>query len=175
MRLFIAINFDEETKARLLEVQSRLKTAGRGNFSHPENIHLTLVFLGETAPERLGEIRTVMDSLRVPKLRLSFDRAGNFGDLWWLGLAQNKELLTLQRELFEGLKQAGFPLENRRFSPHITLARQFRPHGLLDKDWLLGESFSTGADRVSLMLSERIAGKLTYTEQYAVAAKQTKG
>lgn len=115
-----------------------------------------------------------MAALCVPRLCLSFNQTGNFGDLWWLGIAQNKELLALQQELFEGLKQAGFPLESRRFSPHITLARQFRPHGPLDKNWLLGEGFSARADRVSLMLSERIAGKLTYTEQYAAAAKQTK-
>ena len=52
MRLFIAINFDEETKQSIIAVQRRLREWGRGNFSHPENLHLTLAFLGETAPER---------------------------------------------------------------------------------------------------------------------------
>lgn len=175
MRLFVAINFDEETKARLCGVQDRLKALGAGNFSRPENLHLTLVFLGETQPEKLAEICALMEGLRFPRLELSFDRADFFsredGALWWLGLAPNRALFALQRELAQGLEQAGFPIERRRFSPHITLARQFRLRETPDKAQLLGAPFSASADRVSLMLSERVAGRLTYTEQFKVFAK----
>lgn len=176
MRLFIAINFDEETKARLCGAQDRLRAVGAGNFSHPENLHLTLAFLGETKPERLEEICALMDGLRFPRLQLSFDRVDSFsregGELWWAGLAPNKELFALQKELAEGLRQAGFPIESRRFSPHITLARQLRLREAPDKARLLGTAFSTTADRLSLMRSERVAGRLTYTERYAVFAEQ---
>lgn len=179
MRLFIAINFDEETRARICQVQDRLKVLCTGNFSRPENFHLTLAFLGETKPQKLGEICALMDRLRFPHLSLSFDRVGCFSqegsELWWLGLAQNKALLALQRELTEGLRQAGFPIESRRFSPHITLARKLRFREVPDKAQLLGTAFSTTADRLSLMLSERVGGRLTYTEQYKVFAASPRG
>jgi len=48
MRLFIAINFPDEIKATIAKIRDGLKEkAFRGNFSSDENLHLTLVFLGE--------------------------------------------------------------------------------------------------------------------------------
>lgn len=173
MRLFIAINFDKETKQNIIAVQRRLRELGRGNFSRPENLHLTLAFLGEVAPERVAVIRRLMDKLNVPQLRLVFDHVGRFqrdgGDVWWIGLEPNKALLALQKELYHQLIDAGFQLDNRRFSPHITLARKVVLDKEPDRSKLIEVPFATNVDTVSLMLSERIDGKLTYTEQYAVA------
>jgi len=187
MRLFIAINFDEPTVARIMEIQQRLREMGRGSFSHPENLHLTLAFLGEIEPQSVRDIQEAMAQLVVPILRLEFSSVGDFrrdgGSLWWVGLAPNRELTALQKELTAQLKARGFVLEERRFSPHITLARKVvlsespgsqgntkdRPSP--DKAQLLGKPFFTEADTVSLMLSERIDGKLTYTELYSVAKK----
>ena len=48
MRLFIAINFSDKTRSRLLALRDELRLhSERGNFTAPENLHLTLVFLGE--------------------------------------------------------------------------------------------------------------------------------
>jgi len=205
MRLFIAINFDEPTVARIMEIQQRLREMGRGSFSHPENLHLTLAFLGEIEPQRVREIQEAMTQLVIPTLRLEFSSVGNFrrdgGDLWWVGLAPNHELTLLQKELTAQLKVRGFVLEDRRFSPHITLARKvilaeysssqgntkdlrtsgnskkqgapgnLNKPGTIDGMQLLGEPFVTKADTVSLMLSERINGKLTYTELYKATKK----
>lgn len=172
MRLFIAINFDEDTKKNMLAVQQRLKAWGKGSFSRPENLHLTLAFLGEVAAERVGEIQSILDQLNVPRLRLLFNHVGYFqrrdGDIWWIGLEHNQGLFALQKELHQLLTAAGFPLDNRPFSPHVTLARRVRLHREPDKNQLLGTPFTTTADTVSLMLSERVDGKLTYTELYSV-------
>lgn len=177
MRLFISVNFDAQTVGHMLDVQKRLRAAGKGNFTRPENLHLTLVFLGEVAPDRVKTIRRVMDGLDVPVLRLCFDRVGRFrrdgGDIWWIGLAENQELLRLQRQLGRRLTEAGFALESRGFSPHITLARQMRLETGPDCRAVLGEPFSARTESVSLMLSERVGGRLTYTEQYSVAAGKT--
>ena len=174
MRLFIAVNFDAQTIEHMLDVQRRLRAAGKGNFTQPENLHLTLAFLGEITPDRMKVVWQIMDSLSVPVLRLCFDHVGRFrrdgGDIWWIGLAENEALLRLQRQLDRRLTEAGFALESRSFSPHITLARQVRLEAEPDCRSILGESFFTQADSVSLMLSERIGGRLTYTEQYRVTA-----
>lgn len=170
MRLFIAIDFDEKTKQNILAVQRRLRELGRGNFSRPENLHLTLVFLGEIVPSKLAAVLEAMDRTTVPPMSLAFDQVGSFrrdgGDLWWVGLRENKDLFLLQRELSGYLTAAGFRLENRRFSPHVTLARQLRLSAQLDPKALLGSPFTTLVDSIRLMSSERVGGKLTYTEQY---------
>ena len=62
MRLFIAINFSSEEKSKLFSIIADLKkyTVG-GNFTRSENLHLTLVFLGETG--RLADIMSAMDKV----------------------------------------------------------------------------------------------------------------
>jgi len=175
MRLFIAINFDTQTIEHMLDVQERLRAVGKGNFSQPENLHLTLVFLGEIAPDRVPAIRQIMSSLSVPVLRLCFNHVGSFkrdgGDILWIGLAENKALLEVQRQLSQRLTDTGFVLERRSFSPHITLARQVKFKVEPDYCAILSEPFIARTNSISLMLSERIGGKLTYTEQFSVTAK----
>lgn len=174
MRLFITINFDEQTKQNIVSVQQQLKKFARGNFSHAENLHLTLAFLGEVHPNRVDDIKQAMNITEISPLTLTFDHVNFFkrndGDLWWIGLAENKTLLDMQQKLCSHLSDAGFILENRRFSPHITLARKVRLHQNPNYDSLLDTCFKTDTDAISLMRSERINGKLTYTEQYRVIA-----
>jgi 2'-5' RNA ligase len=175
MRLFIAVNFDQETKRNMLVVQERLRKVGQGNFSSPENLHLTLAFLGEVTPDRAAAVKRAMEQTAVRDLILTFDHAGCFqrdgGDVWWLGLAENRALLEMRQELCGHLSAAGFKLESRRFSPHITLARNIRQTEKPDRQTLFGASFATHADTITLMLSERVGGRLVYTEQYSVRTK----
>ncbi len=174
MRLFIAINFDDSTKEQIIGVQKQLRDFGRGNFSRPENLHLTLAFLGEITPNRVPAVRRAMDDTTILPMELTFDHMGRFsrgGDIWWLGLAENPKLLELQALLSRNLKNQGFTVESRRFSPHITLARQVRLKSEPDPKKLLGP-FSAKVDTMSLMLSEHVGGKLTYTEQYSVSARE---
>lgn len=178
MRLFIAVNFDAETTGRILAVQERLRAMGRGNFSRPENLHLTLAFLGEVPPERVDGVRRAMERTAVCPLKLTFDSTGRFpregGDVWWIGCAGNPGLAQLQAELSRQLSAEGFHLERRRFSPHITLARAVRLREKPDCRPLPGEPFSTEIRTISLMLSERIDGRLTYTEQFSVSASASR-
>ena len=107
---------------------------------------------------------------------INFDHVGHFnnreGDTWWAGLAPNQALLTMQNDLAKQLRLEGFALENRRFSPHITLARRMKLQTAPDKATLLAEPILTDGREISLMLSERINGKLTYTPQYVVSANK---
>jgi len=165
MRLFVAINFDEETRARLLQFQASLRQASaNGNFTRPENLHLTLVFLGETPPARVREIQRVMDCAPSESFSLQFEGMGKFGDTWWVGIRQNPALIGLYNHLAQGLKAAGFAIESRPFNPHLTLAREviLTPGVSLEKP----EPFATQVTAMQLMKSERIGGKLTYTSIY---------
>ncbi len=168
MRLFISINFNELIKNEIISVQNCLKQYARGSFALPENLHLTLVFLGEIAPSDLEKITITMNKLKVPRMKLVFSHTGNFkrsdGDIWWLGIENNPSLLNLQSRLISELKASGFKIESRKYQPHITLARRVKAHKSFSQKDLLAHTFSADVNKISLMLSQRVSGKLTYTE-----------
>ena len=171
MRLFIAINFNEYTKNQLIVLQDELQAnAKRGSFTLSENIHLTLLFLGECNDRQLAAIKTAMDTLIFEPFDFSVENIGYFkrdgGNIWWAGVRECKPLLELQRSLSERLTTAGFSLEKRKYSPHITLGRRV----ITDlHPWNIAP-FSEAVTRIELMKSERLQGKLTYTSIYAKGA-----
>lgn len=171
MRLFIAIQFGGEVKDRIQAVQERLRCLdSRANFTRRENLHLTLVFLGETPEERLPDIKEAMDAVETVPLELCFDQVGRFrrrdSELWWIGVRENRKLERMQAELTAQLRSEGFPLEERAFQPHLTLAREVRLTRPPDRAELLGNPFNAYVDTMSLMRSQRLWGRLTYTELF---------
>jgi 2'-5' RNA ligase len=174
MRLFIAINFNKEIKNSLYENIKRLKSyANQGNFTPPENLHLTLVFLGEVVPDKVSRIKQVMDKVVAESFGLNISSLGRFqrceGDIYWLGIEKSVTLLSIYNQLSKSLIQAGFPLEKREYKPHLTLGRRVilkRQFNKAEFDQNI-QSMNIEIDKISLMKSERIKGKLTYTEIYA--------
>jgi len=186
MRLFIAINFNDEIKSRLLRIHGRIREQSlKGNFSRPENLHLTLVFFGETPPQQVPLIRSAMDRACVAcrPFSLDFGSTGFFKhsgkELWWIGsdkaatsqavdgLADNgpQTLEKLRHDLAAGLYSAGVKFDERPFSPHITLGREIRRTGPIE---LPKENISVPIDRLSLMKSEHSGGRLVYTAIYDI-------
>jgi 2'-5' RNA ligase len=167
MRLFIALNFNDGTRSKLLALRDELQARSeRGNFSLPENLHLTLAFLGECDAKQAAAAKAAMDAIRFSPFPVEVERVGRFkrdrGDLWWAGLRESKQLLNLQRALADELAAAGFILEKRKFSPHTTLGREVMADV---KPWQI-EPFGEIAEKIDLMKSERINGRLTYTAIY---------
>ena len=170
MRLFIAINFPDEIKTTVAEIRNNMKeTALRGNFSFDENLHLTLVFLGECDFQQMKTVKTVMGDTLFPKFTLMLDKVGHFkrdgGHTWWIGLKESKPLSDLQANLSERLRQKGFMLENRSFTPHITIGREVKMQpGTVQSEM---QQVGFNVTSIELMKSERINGKLTYTPVYS--------
>lgn len=162
MRLFIAINFSKEVKDILLEAIDELRSQSiSGNFTRPENLHLTLAFIGES--ENIPAIRNVIDRCAVPAFDMTVQGAGHFGDLYWVGIENNPILKSLAEKLRTDLRASGFDIEAKAFKPHITIARQLTANKPVS---ISVPETSMKVSRVSLMKSERINGKLTYTEVY---------
>lgn len=168
MRLFISIQFDEETIQNILAVQQRLQKQVQGSFSRAENFHLTLVFLGEIRAEQVPAVCNAINLTAVSPILLSFNRVGCFhredGDIWWIGLKPNSGLCSLQAELIRQLASSGIQLPHRHFSPHVTFARKVKASYPPTQNKLLEQPFTMHADAISLMCSERIEGILRYTE-----------
>ncbi len=163
MRLFIAIPFSEEFKSELIRVQNEMKVNGvRGNFSRPENLHVTVAFLGEVKDP--APAMKALASVPVPELRLTSGPLGNFGELLWIGLRKNSALEEYVAEVRHALDIAGMEYDRKKFRPHITLVRRADwPYQVLVEELAEVHRVRMTVDRVCLMKSERLDGKLTYT------------
>jgi len=165
MRLFVAINFDEKIKAALSEVQDKMKLQGvRGNFTHPENLHLTLAFIGEYADPDL--VKEILEGIRLAPFEISLEGMGSFGNLWWAGIRQSDRLDVLARILRRRLAESDIPFDRKKFRPHVTLVR--RPESRLTlspgdyAEIIRGVSMTV--DHISLMRSDRGKNGMIYTE-----------
>jgi RNA 2',3'-cyclic 3'-phosphodiesterase len=173
MRLFIAVNFDNKVKDAIFcfEESFKLYTL-RGNFTLKENLHLTLVFLGET--ERPDDVRKAMDSVSGGNFNIKIGGIGTFnsekGKVCWLGIEKSGELCALQSKISKALQKEGFKIENHSYNPHLTLSRDtvFKNDCNLKSLERLIPALNADVEKISLMKSERIDRKLVYIEIYSV-------
>jgi len=170
MRLFIAIAFSPALHDWLAEAQAGLRFGAEyGNFSRPENLHLTLHFLGEVPGGRVSSIRGAMERVTVPPFPLTLGGIGLFrregGDIGWLGIEKSAALVSLHAQLAKNLRAVGFPADTRFDTPHLTLGREI----ILREDFKkanLEKSLGTRQDQIGsilLMKSERVQRILRYT------------
>ncbi len=159
MRVFVAIRFSPAVRAVLLDAVDALRRQGQGTFTRPENLHLTLAFLGEV--EDPAPVREALAAVCTGgAFSLTVEGLGRFEDLWWAGVRDNERLEALALRVQNALRQAGFPIERRPWRPHITLVRRWRG----PKPCLTVPDAPMRVERVSLMKSERVDGRLVYTE-----------
>ncbi len=133
LRLFVAVELPANVRKRLADVASELRGMGleRLRWVKPENIHITLKFLGETPAERRPEIE---DALRaaadgVASHELTLGELGKFGGrrnprVLWVDVRGDVDALkALQKRVDEEIAPLGFPRDERPFAAHLTLAR----------------------------------------------------
>ena len=161
MRVFIAIRFSQAFKEPIFEAQDALRDNGvRGNFTLPENLHLTLAFIGET--DRVDDIKAAVKEVVFEPFEIKTGRLGCFNGrskVIWLGIDGEKKLKAITAELRKNLDIRGIDYAKGRFQPHITLVRQ--PSDMpFDIDI---ESANMTVKEISVMKSERISGRLVYT------------
>ena len=173
MRLFIALQLNSEMKKALTDLQDRMQRLGvRGNFTKPENLHLTLAFIGEYPdPE---DVIDVLETIRVQPFQISLEGIGSFRNLWWAGLSGSDELKNLAKRLRRGLAEAGIPYDRKKFSPHITLVRKPLTRSGTIPEEILQEPLrgKMTVEHISLMRSDRGKHGMIYTELGAVYAEQ---
>lgn len=183
MRVFIAIEFEEEIKEYLEQVQKKamLCTKG-GNFTAKENFHLTLHFIGEADKEEVELLKEAMYETanynRQFQLELSsiglFER-GNKA-IVWMGTQKSKELMHLYQSLAKSLSRQGFAPKRQKLSPHITIGREVSlavSPELLQKNVGV-EPKKIVVNKLSLMESVRIGSKLVYRQLYSSKLKDEK-
>jgi len=125
MRLFVALDLPWDIKQKLLLLAGGVPGA---RWVPPENLHLSLRFIGEVPPVQAEEIDHALAAVRAPRFSLSLAGVGLFekssrGGVLWAGVERNPALDHLQSKIETALQRAGLERERRRFAPHVTLAR----------------------------------------------------
>ncbi|MFT4149869.1 MAG: RNA 2',3'-cyclic phosphodiesterase [Paracoccaceae bacterium] len=124
IRAFLALPMPDVIRSALT-VQQFLLPVGRK--VPPETLHLTLVFLGDTAEPVLEEAHQGFAALRMAPFPLTLQGLGLFGGAKphtvWAGAAPSGPLIRLQAKAERIARDAGCRVESRRFTPQVTLAR----------------------------------------------------
>jgi len=138
MRLFIAINFDDKTVNNIYKEVNALKDRSlKGRFVHKEHIHLTIEFLGEVQDEKVNEIQKMIFNTHFDPFEIVISNLGVFhtkhGDIYWLGIKDNEDLFKLYNDIHNSLKQMNIEVQERPYTPHITLGRNVELKDKLEK------------------------------------------
>src|SRR5262245_57927623 len=133
MRLFVAIDLTEKARRAVAAEASRVRRElgeKSGTWVRPEQMHLTLVFIGEVDETRAGQIADLISpEIPIAPFRMVFGGIGVFPPhgapkILWLGAQHGtSNVIELQRLVVDRLKPAGVEQEERPFHPHLTLAR----------------------------------------------------
>ncbi len=177
VRAFIAANLDPDLKAVLAKAQDRLKAARADvGWVRPENLHLTLKFLGQVERNRMSAIGEAIAAAAsgCGPIRLVFQGLGAFprpreARIVWIGLSHGTEALAaLQARIEAGLESIGFAREARPFTAHLTLGRVRGPARREQLARALAEAPAEALgemvlDRIELMKSNLSAGGARYS------------
>ena len=166
-RLFFALWPDAE-EARALGALALALAAESGGRPVPVGkIHLTLAFLGPVADAQRPAALAAASGLRASAFTLELDQVGAFrrAGVAWAGMSSPPaRLLRLQARLADRLRAGGFPLDERPFAPHLTLARRtMRPVGrraIAPVAWT--------AKRFTLVRSETGTGRYVVEREWAL-------
>lgn len=162
MRLFISIPLEDETARLISDVQKTFRQKNvRGSYTPQENLHITLAFIGEyNDPDA---VMAAMDRVRFAPFSVTVDRIGSFGDLLWAGIAENKHLEDLVRDLRRELAKSDIPFDKKRFRAHVTFLRRAENMNALYVPGQIKPAVMT-VNGISLMLSTRGKNGMIYTE-----------
>ena len=132
MRAFIAIELPEDIRKALAQLQNRLKSCGADvKWVEPNNIHLTLKFLGEIDDTQFNKITSILQNFLASANSFSavISSIGAFPNInspkvIWIGIDKgDNEVKVIAKSLENEIKNVGIAMEDKSFSSHITIAR----------------------------------------------------
>lgn len=156
IRAFLGIDLPPAVRGAL-QVQQFLLPMPRK--VEAENLHLTLVFLGDCPELALDAAHEGFEALREVGFSIALQGLGLFGRdkprVVWAGVAPSPELMHLQAKVETIARRAGCPIDARKFVPHVTLGR-FQPPPppdamRLERAVAMGQGFRTDPWEVSAL------------------------
>jgi 2'-5' RNA ligase len=176
LRLFVALSLPDGIIARLNLMCSGIPGA---RWVEPENMHITLRFIGEVDEPTAEEINYNLSHIEAPAFDLELQGLDTFGQGYkahtlWVGVPSTPALVHLQKKVDSAIVRAGVPHEERKFTPHVTLARMTKPDINRLQSFIEGNNlFKAGpftVDQFTLFESQTGKGGPIYTalEDYAL-------
>ncbi|MCK4902419.1 MAG: RNA 2',3'-cyclic phosphodiesterase, partial [Thermoplasmatales archaeon] len=128
-RGFIAI--DIESFPKLVQFENEIRNSGANvKLVEPENIHITLKFLGETDEKHTDRIEEIIkdavkdsDSFEIKLKGAGVFPNQNYIKVMWIGIENGEQIGKIASKIDEKISELGFEKERRRFSAHLTIAR----------------------------------------------------
>ncbi len=125
MRLFIAFEVPDDISRLLLAVQEKLVFSGKA--TKTKTFHLTLKFLGDVDEEKLSVLIDELSKITFRPIDARLSEVGAFPDtnrprVVWVGIEPKDIINSIQGQVDLATQKLGF-VADRRFHPHITLAR----------------------------------------------------
>jgi len=128
-RGFIAIKIN--TTSSILEFEKEIKKTGADvKLVEPQNIHITLKFLGDIEETFIDEIEQIIkDAIKeIKPFTMKLNGTGvfpnnNYVKVIWIGIKEAQIIETIVKTIDENLSKLGFKKEKRSFSPHLTIGR----------------------------------------------------
>jgi 2'-5' RNA ligase len=166
LRLFFALWPDDATRARLADWTQAMHRASGGRMMQPENVHLTLAFLGSTDAALLPSIVAAASRVAPRRFTLHIDEPGYWqhNQIAWAGVREAPLALdALVLDLRAALVEAKLAFDPKPFVAHLTLVRKARPGFKLPplepiewsvQDFVLVRS-ATGADGSTYDVTQR--------------------
>ena len=124
-RLFLGLALPE---AVTLDIQMMTGGVAGARWQTPEQLHLTLHFLGEVDGGQMRRLISSLDQLSAPAFDMQLQGAGVFPPrgaprVIWLGLAEPDPVRLIHQRLAKIIDELGLERERRKFAPHVTVAR----------------------------------------------------
>lgn len=135
LRLFVALQLPPEIRARLTGLMGGVNGA---RWQTDQQLHMTLRFIGEVDEARAEDIDSALRAVSFTPFQVSLQGAGLFGDIrkprmLWAGVGPEAPLAHLAQKIETAMVRIGLPAEQRKFTPHVTLARFKGPSGRVDR------------------------------------------
>jgi RNA 2',3'-cyclic 3'-phosphodiesterase len=129
MRLFTAVDISKDVEHALGAMIHRLRPSAKISWTSPEKLHITTKFIGEWPEERIEEMKRALGTVaKTGPIRIAVRGSGWFPNArdphtLWVGVEAAPELAVLARATEHVVQAIGVPMEERKYSPHLTLAR----------------------------------------------------
>jgi len=183
VRSFIAVDLDDQKLLQsIVAAQQTLSRAGGDlKLVEPQNIHITLRFLGEIRQELVQDIIEQMKEVRFSAFTARFRGVGVFPNahrprVVWVGIEDGaKEMSEISNTLEKGLRTLRVQPDNRGFTPHLTIARVRSGRNISELSRTISEMQdmefgSIGVNSVRLKKSTLSSSGPTYEDIYRLQA-----
>ncbi|QSZ26685.1 RNA 2',3'-cyclic phosphodiesterase [Aceticella autotrophica] len=138
MRTFLALKISDEAVNDIYNLQNELKKyTVKGRWIHKDNFHITIKFFGETNVDDISKIKQAVEKsvinfipFMIKLSHIGCFKGNNSYRILWIGIEEDKNIISLHNKINEELRKAGFKRDDRKYKAHITIGRDI----LLTKD-----------------------------------------